>query len=322
MSDHSPGSWPCALKLRLSDDAAADAGALGQLHHGRSSAGSGLLPIALPLLHGPALERWTGAAPQAGSDGDIHWRHDGDWLFAGLSLAEAGDDALEAATEALYRRMPGLCAELGYPHPVKIWHYFAAINAGEGDAERYRRFCVARARGIDGRRWLAAATAVGVPQADAPLTIYWLASRHAVQLLENPRQTPAFEYPRAYGPVSPTFARAAWVPAAGQLFVSGTAAVVGHESRHAGDVAAQLREIAANLAALVARAEREAGRPAGSLQARGCKIYVRRPEDLPALQKLAADLLPDCATVWLHGDISRRDLLVEVEGLYGADAAA
>lgn len=321
MSDLISGSPKRALTLRFArTDAAAlaaDAPALGRLLHGVRVSDHAALPVALPVLAGPALESWTGAAMHSGEQDGLHWRADGDWLFAGLSLAEAGDEALQTATEALYRRMPELCAALGYAEPVKIWHYFAAINAGDGDAERYRRFCVGRASGINGRRWLAAATAVGVPQADAPLTVYWLASRHPVRLLENPRQTPAFEYPRAYGPVSPTFARAAWVEAAGQLFVSGTAAVVGHETRHAGDVLAQFAEIAANLQALVERAEREAGLAAGNLQAQGLKVYVRNPAALPALQASAAQLLPACPTLWLHGDISRRDLLVEVEGLYG-----
>ena len=51
-----------------------------------------------------------------------------------------------------------------------MWNYLDAINEGDGDAERYRQFCVGRARGLgrpNGKR-LPAATAIGRQQTDAP----------------------------------------------------------------------------------------------------------------------------------------------------------
>ncbi|MFN3368900.1 MAG: hypothetical protein ACK4ZX_05785, partial [Thermus sp.] len=35
------------------------------------------------------------------------------------------------------------------PYLIRVWNYLGAINAGEGDAERYRRFCVGRDAAVD-----------------------------------------------------------------------------------------------------------------------------------------------------------------------------
>jgi chorismate lyase/3-hydroxybenzoate synthase len=86
-----------------------------------------------------------------------------------------------------------------------------AITEGHGDDERYRRFCVGRARGI-GRDLvpgeLPAATAIGHPRHGGRFQLYWLAARNAGTPLENPRQTQAWRYPRQYGPAGTGFARA------------------------------------------------------------------------------------------------------------------
>src|SRR5256885_12213548 len=34
--------------------------------------------------------------------------------------------------------------ERGYPHLIRVWNYLRDINAGEGEAERYKRFCAGR----------------------------------------------------------------------------------------------------------------------------------------------------------------------------------
>src|SRR5690606_1613171 len=133
---------------------------------------------------------------------------------------------------------------------LRIWNYLDAITVGEGDLERYRQFCVGRARGLgsfDVDR-LPAATAIGCRDGRRVLQVYWLASHAAGTPLENPRQVAAYRYPRQYGPQAPSFARAMLPPAGSDLplLLSGTASVVGHETRHADDLAAQLAETFAN----------------------------------------------------------------------------
>jgi enamine deaminase RidA (YjgF/YER057c/UK114 family) len=96
--------------------------------------------------------------------------------------------------------------------------------------------------------------------------------------------------------------------------VSGTASIVGHETVHAGDVAAQTRETLANIDALLDEANRVLGAACYSLGALKFKVYVRQPADLRAIEgALTSVMRPVTPILYLHADICREDLLVEIE---------
>lgn len=277
------------------------------------------LHVALPALGQAPLECWQVEAEVAhGRDGDIAWSAGGGLQFGALEVADDGD--IEAATATAYARLQRWLAGSDHPHPLRIWNYLDAITSGEGDAERYRRFCVGRARGI-GRALapgeLPAATAIGHPQPTGRFQLYWLAARDRGTPLENPRQVQAWRYPRQYGPQPPGFARAL-LPASSAmpLLLSGTAAVVGHASQHDDSLHRQLEEILANLDSLVATAR--ALRPAlpahPGPQAR-LKAYVRDAAELPAVDAWLARHLPDVPRIVLHGHVCRRELRVEIDGI-------
>ena len=131
-------------------------------------------------------------------------------------------------------------------------------------------------------------------------------------VFENPRQVSAFRYPRRYGPTRPGFSRGLVVPDAKLLLASGTASITGHETRWAGDPVAQIGECVTNLRALLETAGGVFGRSAPVL-----RVYVRHADDYPAVREALAPQLPDDAAVsYLHGDICRADLLVEIEGVF------
>jgi chorismate lyase/3-hydroxybenzoate synthase len=99
-----------------------------------------------------------------------------------------------------------------------------------------------------------------------------------------------------------------------QLYISGTAAIVGHASHHHGDFAAQVDETLANFASLLAAAGLPIARHFGSGST--LKIYVRREADAEqAAAQLAARLPASTSVLLLHGDICRRELLIEIDGL-------
>jgi len=148
------------------------------------------------------------------------------------------------------------------------------------------------------------------------VVVYFLAGRTAPTFLENPRQVSAYHYPRQYGSHSPVFSRATLLRHSGglALFISGTASIVGHRSLHVGDTAAQTRETLANIEALLAEASRVARSARFELGALACKVYVRRPADLPVIKaELAAALGAGARVIYLQADICRQDLLVEIE---------
>ena len=149
-----------------------------------------------------------------------------------------------------------------------------------------------------------------------------LCARSPAIALENPRQTPAWRYPREFGPVSPGFSRGALLDADSdtpRLLASGTASIVGHVSQHVGDVAAQLAESLANLEALLAEGSARAGREFTLSDCEALRVYLRDPDDLPvALAAISASALPADRVVYLHGDVCRRELAVELEGVFAA----
>ncbi|WP_175885617.1 endoribonuclease L-PSP [Burkholderia sp. BCC0044] len=246
-----------------------------------------------------------------------------------------GGTPLERATFDAYRALFDLLDTLGMPHPLRIWNTVPAINAVQCGIERYRQFNIGRQRAFDAcRRALTgsvpAACALGsvVPVAGdappaAPLAIHFLASRTPADAVENPRQVSAYHYPAQYGPRAPTFARAAaWTDgdATPALFVSGTASIVGHRTVHRGDVVAQTRETVANLAAVLEQAARQGHGPF-SLAGLNYRVYVRDAGDTAALAAIGR-VLRDAAgshvrPLFVHADVCRDDLLVEIEASAG-----
>ena len=167
-----------------------------------------------------------------------------------------------------------------------------------------------------------AASAVGSP-AGSPISIYFLAARRQPKMIENPRQTSAYHYPLKFGRHSPMFSRACVLSesAGTNLFVSGTASIVGHETIHSGDVAAQTRETLANIDALLEEANRVVGLPRYSLDGLKFKVYVRQPSDLCAIEgALAGSLGSRAPIVYLQADVCREDLLVEIEATGASEA--
>ncbi|MFI8718243.1 pteridine-dependent deoxygenase [Stenotrophomonas sp. NPDC077464] len=280
--------------------------------------------VQVPLVEqGPArIEIWHGAAPvQRGVREGVRWSANDTLLFGAIEIDEIDDDIETAAADA-YARMSGFLTDCGFPHLLRTWNYLDAVTEGDGDQERYRRFCVGRVRGLRelDEAALPAATCIGRFDGVRRLQVYWLAAREPGLPLENPRQVSAFRYPRQYGPQSPSFSRALLPPPATglPLLQSGTAAIVGHVSQHTGSVAEQLEETLTNLQSLVdaARLQRpdlSATLGAGSL----LKVYVRRAEDMPAVSARMAALPGRPSFVVLHAEVCRAELLVEIEGLHG-----
>jgi enamine deaminase RidA (YjgF/YER057c/UK114 family) len=212
-----------------------------------------------------------------------------------------------------------------------VWNYLPEINRESHGTERYRQFNsarhqVLRATGRPLTGSVPAASALGGAP-DSPLVVYFLAGRTAPTFVENPRQVSAYHYPRRYGTHSPVFSRATLLRQPGwlTLFISGTASIVGHRSLHVGDIAAQTRETLANIEALLTEANRTAPGAGFTLRSLACKVYVRRPGDLPVIQThLNQALGGDARVIYLQADICRQDLLVEIEaaGMQPLAAAA
>lgn len=270
-----------------------------------------------PLAAKPPRECWTVAGKvESGRAGDLRWACGGGWRYVAIEVDETAGRDLEAATAYAYDQLLEHTAACPEPHLLRIWNYLDRINEGAGDAERYRRFCSARARSMAayGLTRYPAATAIGHHGVAGRLQVYALCATRDGVALENPRQVSAWQYPRRYGPTAPSFARAMQLPT-GELAISGTAAVLGADSHHAGDVVAQATEAIANLRALLERAALPRFGAAAPL-----KVYVRHPDDVAAVRAvLTRELAPEVPYLLLQGDVCRGELLVEIDGWRFAD---
>jgi chorismate lyase/3-hydroxybenzoate synthase len=258
----------------------------------------------------------------------VQYRYSEDLLFGSLTIAEEAIDArseagaLLRATEIAYQEIFDVLNETEHRHLIRIWNYLPDINAQAGDDERYRHFNSARQTAFrkSGRATMGtvpAACALGSP-AGSPISIYFLAARRPAKMIENPRQTSAYHYPPKFGRHSPIFSRACvWGESAGSnLFISGTASIVGHETLHPGDVVAQTRETMINIGALLDEANRVVGAARYSLEGLQLKVYVRKPSDLAAIEGTLSQLLKSADDiVYLQADVCREDLLVEIEAV-------
>lgn len=271
-------------------------------------------------------EVWTTARPvRSGQFGAISYAADGEFLFAAFHLPEA--PAYADATETAYADALEVTHALGY-QPFRIWHYISRLNEpNAAGLEVYRDFCVGRARVLEGlgvTHDMPAATVIGA--LGGGIVCYLLAHRSGTQVnLENPRQVPAYHYPRQYGPKSPNFARATHLTTedAEHLFVSGTASILGHQTKHVGDVAAQCRLALENVAHVIGSGNLFAHDLAHDLDSghgltdlTAVKVYVRHRADIPVVREIcAAALAPTAEVAYLNADVCRSDLLVELEGV-------
>lgn len=285
-------------------------------------AGVPLCTVPLTALHTGRPEIvWYGRGPATGgARGALAYRTDGETLFGVLRDDHCEPGQVQVATLAAYDTLLRAARELGYPEVYRLWNYLPRINDEPDGLEVYKSFSIGRRRAFDGHAPIAdggvmpAACAIGT---DAPrgLSVCFLARRDGVSAVSNPRQIEAFDYPPIYGPTSPAFSRGVVVRRhrSALMHVSGTASIVGHATRHCGDIDRQIDETLANLDALLQAAGwRLADIADGAL----LTVYLRHASDYPAARRRLSDVLqPNVKTLYLRGDICRRSLLVEIEGI-------
>ena len=304
------------VSLRYLDDSAVVASArhtLGVV--ALSGFASADLPIGLELLPVPSgglREVWQADEPIAhrGTSNGIRFACTNGLVF-GMLQQDISDSGTEAAGRLAYQSIFDLIEQQGCPHLLRISNYLPGITHIEDGRERYRAFNAGRQAAFAARfrTNIQGPAACGLGCSGDAIRLFFLAGNEPGYNLENPRQVSAFDYPDRYGASRPIFARATL--AAGRLFISGTASIVGHESRHISDAGAQTDEIVRNIDALLgeaARSSRHVSR--GDLQ---LKVYLRHPRDLAVVGAritAAGFALP---AAFLQADICRPELDVEIE---------
>ncbi len=269
-------------------------------------------------------EVWTSPTPVVvGRYNELHYATNEQVFFGLLKLDVHEDISLETLAYNAYKDIFRLVEKEGYPALLRMWNYMWGINEDHNGLERYRRFCVGRHAAFaelnpEFEKALPAGSGVGTQ--GPGLTIYFIAARAPGVPLENPRQANAYHYPPQYGPRSPSFSRAMikeWGPRC-DLFLSGTASIVNHETRHVGDAPGQLAETLRNIRALLAHASEVTGKDfqAASVETI-LKVYITHDRHLSLVQQaLAQEFGERVPFLYLNADLCRRELLVEIEGIF------
>lgn len=253
-------------------------------------------------------EQWQGLSPATSQPHSGYWQTVTDQhLVLVFSQAEF---AFETWVTETYRTAYQVAAASAYGHLLRTWNYLYDINGQIGGMERYQSFCVARHAVMEELNLLdqpnPAATAIGCHTPHN--SVVFLFARSPGQVVENKRQTPAWQYPRQYSPKQPRFSRAIIVDDV--LLCSGTASVVGHETVHLNDLSAQFDECLNNVQVLID----ESG--AGHRLEDGLyRFYLRDAHELPVvMEKIKGSGIRHF--VVLHGAVCRENLLIECEVVF------
>ncbi len=274
-----------------------------------------LWPLGLEHLHGPKQEIWYVDAPVKNLEAQGFVINDSQhWSWLGCETTCTDQTDFAALAQDLFLRLHQACAALDKTLVARAWVIIPDIHRGDADAERYKQFCLGRHHayeqlGLDADQY-PAATVIGSP--GDVLRLHALVTTCPGVAVENPRQTSAYRYPRKYGPRSPSFSRAMKLPTC--TLVSGTAAICGADSRHPGDTAAQLQEIAVNLDSLKSAAQSPANTPLSY-----ARLYLRSAEELNITRDASNKAWPQSAN-WpvLQADICRDNLRCEIETVFPA----
>ncbi|PUA26607.1 MAG: hypothetical protein B0W54_22965 [Cellvibrio sp. 79] len=295
------------------------------------------LQVQIPSEHRITLsEIWRSAANVTrGHWESIDFSHDGELLFGAISYAV--DDGLIHAnqTEKNFRNIFRLINEQGYPHLFRMWSYIPGLNQDNSDnLEIYKDFCFGRSEAFSAEfsRSLAQVlpAATGIGSCARKVAVYFLAKKTPDLIhIENPIQIPAYKYPPQYGVKAPSFARATYVPFGNgeyRMYLSGTASVVGHSSHHPDSIEKQCETTLLNIQRLIdADNLKNYGieHPVNLVDLDMIKVYIRHRHDFAAVQRIcSAFFRPGTSVIYLHADICRKDLLIELEGIFSGSRSA
>jgi chorismate lyase/3-hydroxybenzoate synthase len=271
-----------------------------------------------PLPETDAVEVWqVDDVVSSGVDGNCYWRRSTDFQFTSISLPLPATGDFQSVASQAYDELLKNLVSSPQAHPLRFWNYLPAINMGEGDNENYKQFCRGRLAAFTRHaitdQDFPSASAVGHHQSG--LTICALSTHKPTRHHANPRQVDAFEYPREYGPASPSFARATTLSLDNNrlCFISGTASILGHSSVHQGDLRLQLYTTNDNILYLLEETDFEPH------HIQTARIYLRDKHHYQECKEIVERSYPDIDLVFAEADICRHDLLVEIECFCIAD---
>lgn len=293
---------------------------LGAIAHGNISTTKAQWPIiyaACPVLGEEFVEVFiTNTIPNYFIQDSCHISVTKNLLFGSISRPGGKTDE---GCYSTYKAILDTMEKHSTPYIYRMWNEIPLINEGDLESENYKQFCTGRARAFADRCGpdfnFPAASAVGSIAKD--LNVYFICGTSPSQKVENVRQISAFHYPKQYGQNAPSFSRAQLIKTdlGARLFVSGTAAILGHRSMHTRSIRKQVFETIDNINALLETAgySSDYDFTDASLQT-NYKVYIRNKADYGAVKEIIeSEIHSPNPIIYVLADICRKELLVEIE---------
>ncbi len=254
-------------------------------------------------------------------------------LAYGIGTGLNPDDTYSAGNEVFEQMKEILESEnMSFDNLVRQWNFIGNILSINNDIQNYQAFNelrndkYSRYRKVSG---YPAATGIGMKMDGVKVDFYAVKSRNpdAVIPIENPDQVNPYSYGQMVlkgnalkgksGKQPPQFERA--VLSGNNLFISGTASIIGQDTIGPGDVEKQTSVTLENILKLynsnkIPRSDGDTSRNAMELII--LRVYIRYQEDFEKVKAVCGKYFPGAPAVYIEADICRDDLLVEIEAEY------
>lgn len=232
---------------------------------------------------------------------------------------------LENASYQAYKKVFDYKSDNPNMNYLRAWNYIPHILRVD-NLERYREFNTGRwnawqnygPKFDDGTPIRPAATGIG--SFDNPLIIEALFTKYPVVYIENPRQKQFVDYSAKWGPKPPVSARGTVhsLPDGPEVWIAGTASLLGEEVAHEGDVKEQTKETLRNIQTLISKENLQNYDIDADFSLRdltGVRVYIKNPENLEAVRGIVEKELGSTDILYLHDDICRPGFLLEIEAI-------
>lgn len=282
--------------------------------------------ISLPALTDIDHEVWISDKTVFNTTEDsIEFSTDRDKNFLRIEIHESESMNLEQIGFIVYEKIFELAKQKDLGNFVRAWNYIPNILSGDGNLERYRQFNVGQwnaweqfgphfENGLPKRPAM-----TGIGSFGGPVVVECFFSKFPITELENPRQTQFVHYSRKWGPKPPISARGTlhFTPHATELYIAGTASLIGEEVAHEGDIVLQTKETLKNIEVLIGNENLESyqqdfGFSLGDVE--GIRVYVKNRNDLQKIQEVINEVWSDKSIMYVNDDICRPGFLLEIEG--------
>lgn len=255
-------------------------------------------------------------------------------LFTGAFLGKDIRDDFYTQSQEIFAAVEKVLDEYGVPVNgiCRQWNYIEEITGFNGARQHYQEFNDARSEFYNKADWSGgypAATGIGAQKGGVVVELNAIAPTGRVEVvnraLDNKLQVSAHRYSQQVligeekknldHKTTPKFERARLVGMDGSytVYVSGTAAIRGEESLMGVGVEEQTRITMENIEYLLSEecTQMSGYKPEIEL----LRVYIKYPEDVEAVKNYMDKNYPEPKKMYLHADVCRDELLVEIEGV-------